>query len=133
MSSSRSEQGFFAPCPRGLEALLASELSKLGARNAAVVPGGVAFSGDWRACYRANLWSRLASRVLWRGGGCSNERGGGRFAPAAAKSMDAVSDRDFAAGFCFAAGLAGGHPSRPGGGVVAWFFPGFAWGGIDRP
>ena len=30
------------------------------------VPGGVAFTGGWDACYRANLWSRLASRVLWR-------------------------------------------------------------------
>ena len=30
------------------------------------VPGGVAFSGVWEACYRANLWSRVASRVLWR-------------------------------------------------------------------
>jgi putative N6-adenine-specific DNA methylase len=66
LSSNRSEQAFFAPCPRGLEALLAAELSKLGAREAAAVPGGVAFSGSWRACYRANLWSRLASRVLWK-------------------------------------------------------------------
>jgi putative N6-adenine-specific DNA methylase len=31
-----------------------------------VVAGGVAFSGDWRACYAVNLWSRVASRVLWR-------------------------------------------------------------------
>ncbi|MGH8744899.1 MAG: hypothetical protein ACREUK_00220, partial [Burkholderiales bacterium] len=37
MSSSRSEEDFFAPCPRGLEALLAGELSKLGARKAAAV------------------------------------------------------------------------------------------------
>ena len=65
MSTSPSE-AFFAPCPRGLEALLADELASLGARNAAAVPGGVAFAGDWEACYRANLWSRLASRVLWR-------------------------------------------------------------------
>jgi putative N6-adenine-specific DNA methylase len=57
---------FFATAPRGLEALLVGELAKLGARNAAAVPGGVAFSGDWRSCYAANLWSRLASRVLWR-------------------------------------------------------------------
>ena len=34
--------------------------------EAEVVPGGVAFSGDWRACYAVNLWSRVASRVLWR-------------------------------------------------------------------
>ena len=34
--------------------------------SASAVPGGVAFSGGWDACYRANLWSRMASRVLWR-------------------------------------------------------------------
>jgi putative N6-adenine-specific DNA methylase len=74
LSSNRSEQSFFAPCPRGLEALLAAELSKLGAREAAAVPGGVAFSGSWHTCYRANLWSRLASRVLWRVAEFSYER-----------------------------------------------------------
>ncbi len=34
--------------------------------HAAAVPGGVAFDGPWESCYRANLWSRLASRILWR-------------------------------------------------------------------
>lgn len=57
---------FFATAPRGLEALLVDELVALGAGDAAAVPGGVAFSGDWRVCYAANLWSRIASRVLWR-------------------------------------------------------------------
>jgi putative N6-adenine-specific DNA methylase len=57
---------FFASAPRGLEPLLAGELTGLGAGSAAAVPGGVAFSGDWRVCYAANLRSRLASRVLWR-------------------------------------------------------------------
>ena len=57
---------FFASAPRGLESLLAGELAGLGAKEATAVAGGVAFSGDWRACYAANLWSRLASRVLWR-------------------------------------------------------------------
>ncbi|HTP62424.1 MAG TPA: THUMP domain-containing protein [Burkholderiales bacterium] len=57
---------FFASAPRGLEPLLSAELTGLGARNAAAVPGGVAFAGDWRVCYAANLWSRIASRVLWR-------------------------------------------------------------------
>jgi len=33
---------------------------------ATAVPGGVAFTGDWAACYRGNLRSRLASRILWR-------------------------------------------------------------------
>jgi 23S rRNA (guanine2445-N2)-methyltransferase len=57
---------FFATCPRGLEPLLATELALLGAKDAGAVPGGVAFAGEWRVCYAANLWSRLASRVLWR-------------------------------------------------------------------
>ncbi|MBC7802638.1 MAG: class I SAM-dependent RNA methyltransferase, partial [Candidatus Parcubacteria bacterium] len=57
---------FFASAPRGLETLLAAELATLGAKGAAAVPGGVAFAGDWRVCYAANLWSRLASRILWR-------------------------------------------------------------------
>ncbi len=67
MSSNRSE-AFFAPCPRGLEALLAQELASLGVRAPEATAGGVAFRGDWETCYRANLWSRLASRVLWRAG-----------------------------------------------------------------
>ena len=67
MSSNRSES-FFASSPRGLEALLLKELESLGANDVRDVAGGVAFSGDWQACYRANLWSRIASRVLWRVG-----------------------------------------------------------------
>jgi len=59
-------ENFFASSPRGLEQLLAAELAALGARAVQQVPGGVAFSGEWRICYAANLWSRLASRVLWR-------------------------------------------------------------------
>jgi len=38
----------------------------LGAKEPRETPGGVAFSGTWETCYRANLWSRIASRVLWR-------------------------------------------------------------------
>ena len=68
-------ESFFATSPRGLEALLASELAALGAIEARAVPGGVAFSGGWAACYAANLRSRLASRILWRvaEGGYRNE------------------------------------------------------------
>src|SRR5487761_1894292 len=57
---------FFAPCPRGLEKLLAGELASFGAADVRPPDGGVAFSGDWPLCYRANLQSRLASRILWR-------------------------------------------------------------------
>jgi putative N6-adenine-specific DNA methylase len=68
LSSSSRPEVFFAPCPRGLEALLAAELGALGAADTAATAGGVGFSGSWETCYRANLWSRLASRVLWRVG-----------------------------------------------------------------
>jgi putative N6-adenine-specific DNA methylase len=64
LSSSRSE-AFFASCPRGLEELLRQELTSFGAKDVQVTPGGVAFSGTWETCYRANLWSRIASRILW--------------------------------------------------------------------
>jgi len=57
---------FFAPSPRGLEKLLADELAALGAQQVRATDGGVSFSGDWALCYRANLHSRLASRILWR-------------------------------------------------------------------
>ncbi len=66
--STKSEK-FFATCPRGLEALLADELRAQGAENLAPTYGGVAFSGEFELCYRVNLHSRLASRVLWRIGG----------------------------------------------------------------
>lgn len=57
---------FFAPCPRGLEKLLAEELASLGAGNVQATDGGVGFASDWPLCYRANLESRLASRILWQ-------------------------------------------------------------------
>lgn len=56
---------FFATCPRGLEPLLVDELQGVGAQDVRVVPGGVLFKGDWATCYRANLESRLATRILW--------------------------------------------------------------------
>jgi len=45
---------------------LQKEISSLGGENPVVVPGGVAFGGGWEVCYRVNLWSRIASRVLWQ-------------------------------------------------------------------
>ncbi|MCE5181539.1 MAG: THUMP domain-containing protein [Betaproteobacteria bacterium] len=59
-------QQFFAPCPRGLEAVLADELTALGATAIKPADGGVGFAGDFALCYRANLHSRIASRILWR-------------------------------------------------------------------
>src|SRR6266446_7198072 len=59
---------FFAPCPRGLEDALAAELAELGADDIKAADGGVAFGGPIDLAYRANLESRLASRILWRVG-----------------------------------------------------------------
>jgi len=55
---------FFAPCPRGLEAVLAQELAALGAADIKATEGGVHFTGAAALCYRANLESRIASRIL---------------------------------------------------------------------
>ena len=62
---------FFAPCPRGLEAPLASELREIASnvgktdmQVGAEAPGGVHFRGSWTAAFAANLHSRIASRVL---------------------------------------------------------------------
>ncbi len=60
---------YFAPCPRGLEAPLAAELARLGAATPVTTDGGVGFAGPLALAYRANLESRLASRILWRVGG----------------------------------------------------------------
>ena len=59
---------FFATCPRGLELLLAEELKQLNAEAVDTAGGGVEFSGEFSLCYRVNLESRIASRVLWRVG-----------------------------------------------------------------
>src|SRR5688572_19738962 len=59
-------ESFFAPCPRGLEGVLSDELASLGARQLAPAEGGVGFAGDMNTAYRANLWSRVASRILWK-------------------------------------------------------------------
>src|SRR6184192_405580 len=57
---------FFASCPRGLETILTSELEHLGANDLVAAQGGLGFTGNFRLCYRVNLESRIASRVLWR-------------------------------------------------------------------
>lgn len=59
---------YFAPCPRGLEPSLAAELSAGGALDIEPCEGGAAFAGDLSLAYRANLESRIASRILWRVG-----------------------------------------------------------------
>ena len=57
---------FFAPCPRGLETVLADELIAMRAIAVQATSGGVHFQGNWLTCYHANLHSRIASRILWQ-------------------------------------------------------------------
>lgn len=55
----------FAVCPSGLEALLTAELASMpGVQEAQPGKGGVSFRADATAIARANLWSRIATRIL---------------------------------------------------------------------
>jgi len=54
----------FATCPKGLEALLASELASLGAEPVKEHVAGVTVRGSLAVAYRCCLWSRLANRIL---------------------------------------------------------------------
>ena len=72
---------YFCPCPRGMEAALAEELTEITQLPGSTlkvhnqVPGGVHCSGALEDAYRVNLHSRIASRVLMRmaAGGYKNE------------------------------------------------------------
>ncbi|MDO4249037.1 MAG: THUMP domain-containing protein [Neisseria sp.] len=54
----------FISCPRGLENLLADEITALGGSEVQPGDGGVAAKGTMETVYRINLHSRVASRVL---------------------------------------------------------------------
>lgn len=55
---------YFATCARGLEPVLAGELTALGASDIEPGRGGATFRGDNAMLYRACLWLRTAVRVL---------------------------------------------------------------------
>ncbi|HEB81266.1 MAG TPA: bifunctional 23S rRNA (guanine(2069)-N(7))-methyltransferase RlmK/23S rRNA (guanine(2445)-N(2))-methyltransferase RlmL [Gammaproteobacteria bacterium] len=59
-----TEYNYFATCSKGVEDLLQHELVQQGITDSKLRTGGVAFSGELTAAYRACLWSRVASRVL---------------------------------------------------------------------
>jgi 23S rRNA (guanine2445-N2)-methyltransferase len=63
-------EAFFAPCNRGLEQALCAELGELGIADPRAGHAGVHFTGGHQLCYRVNLKSRIATRVLWRIGHC---------------------------------------------------------------
>uniref|UniRef100_UPI0033415B49 THUMP domain-containing protein n=1 Tax=Castellaniella defragrans TaxID=75697 RepID=UPI0033415B49 len=56
----------FAPCPHGLEPALALELEALGYDAVHAGRAGCHFRADWMGVLRANLCSRLATRILVR-------------------------------------------------------------------
>jgi 23S rRNA (guanine2445-N2)-methyltransferase len=59
-----SSNKFFATCARGLEPILAQELTQLAAEAVQPGRGGVDFMGTQETLYKANLWLRTAIRVL---------------------------------------------------------------------
>jgi putative N6-adenine-specific DNA methylase len=54
----------FASCPQGLEEALATEMKALGYDDAQPARAGCRFRADWAGVMRANLYSRLATRIL---------------------------------------------------------------------
>ena len=54
----------FASCPQGMEEALAIEMQALGFDDARIDRAGVRLHTDWDGVQRANLYSRLATRVL---------------------------------------------------------------------
>jgi putative N6-adenine-specific DNA methylase len=54
----------FAPCPQGLEEALCAELQALGYDDAQPGRAGCRFHTDWTGILKANLYSRLATRIL---------------------------------------------------------------------
>ena len=55
---------FFASTAKGLSEVLEKELKEMGIPKTIRVSGGVFFEGNWETCYKVNLSSRVASRVL---------------------------------------------------------------------
>ena len=56
---------FFVACGKGLEYLLVDELLAMGATRATAATAGANVEGEDALAYRAAMFSRLASRVLW--------------------------------------------------------------------
>ena len=60
----QSSLRFFATAPKGMVAVLMSELIDLGVKAAREQPAGVEFNADLAIAYRICLWSRTANRLL---------------------------------------------------------------------
>lgn len=63
-TSTQAQHTWLAICPKGIEQLLADEISSLGGKVERITHLGVFWQGDLSAAYRFALWSRLATRLL---------------------------------------------------------------------
>jgi len=68
MTMDSTKLRFFAPCPRGLEAVLEAELHSLGVPETSKTEGGIGFTAPWSTMCWINLKSHIASRLLWEVG-----------------------------------------------------------------
>jgi putative N6-adenine-specific DNA methylase len=59
-------KNFLAVTAPGIEEILNAELKELGIKTGKKIPGGVEFRGSTADLRRANLWSRVANRVVER-------------------------------------------------------------------
>ncbi|XKH61011.1 bifunctional 23S rRNA (guanine(2069)-N(7))-methyltransferase RlmK/23S rRNA (guanine(2445)-N(2))-methyltransferase RlmL [Halomonas sediminis] len=59
-----SPLNLLASCPKGIELLLADELTDLGATPGKTTVAGVYFTASLETAYRICLWSRLANRII---------------------------------------------------------------------
>lgn len=55
---------YFGSCPRGLEDIFLKELLSINATDLEKVDGGILFAGDYEVLYRANISSRIATRIM---------------------------------------------------------------------
>ena len=65
MTAPSSDTVFHVSCPPGIARLLKIELDSLGLESVESPSAGVEVKGSLEDAYRACLWSRVATRVLW--------------------------------------------------------------------
>jgi len=64
LDTNSQPQIYIAKTISGLEEILASELTAIGANDVKVIKRAVSFSGEKKLLYEANLWCRTALRIL---------------------------------------------------------------------
>jgi len=62
----KANNQFFATCAKGVEDLVQKELEQLDISATKIHVGGVSFNSEIELAYKACLWSRIASRILFQ-------------------------------------------------------------------